>query len=195
MSEKHLRVFLQDHAIGQITLAKDQTGISFRFLDSYKNMEQRPVLGQIFLDNLDAIHHRRQRLHAWFSNLLPGRHPERANRQASRCPYRKEFFLLSYLGEDLAGAVRVIPETRIALYRGQKPSDPNNPPKHPTTTMKSAFLLQAFSSSFPQHANDRGLPSPPKGAVATGSSSSPIKDSRTSPKMNGRSWRGQKKAA
>ena len=110
MSEKHLRVFLQDHAIGQITLAKDQTGISFRFLDSYKDMEQRPALGQIFLDNLGAIHHQRQRLQAWFSNLLPeGILRELIAKQAA-VHTEREFFLLSYLGEDLAGAVRVIPE-------------------------------------------------------------------------------------
>jgi len=65
-----LRVLLNDLPVGELSL-NSTDGADFRLFDSYKAAYPRPVLGQVFLDDLERIHHVRGRTPPWFSNLLP----------------------------------------------------------------------------------------------------------------------------
>ncbi|MCK6512086.1 HipA N-terminal domain-containing protein [Myxococcota bacterium] len=125
-------------------------------------MAQRPVLGQIFLDNLDAIHHRRQRLHAWFSNLLPeGILRELIAKQAA-VHTEREFFLLSYLGEDLAGAVRVLPEDSEAAFPWEEAAPKNQTSEAPNEE-EIRFSLAGIQLKFSATRQRQRLTIPAKG--------------------------------
>lgn len=102
-----LAVLLDDRPVG--TLSQDRNeGCEFRLLESYRQAYPRPVLGQLFIDDLEQVHRTRARVPTWFSNLLPeGPLRELIAQQAGVVPSR-EFFLLRHLGEDLPGAVRII---------------------------------------------------------------------------------------
>lgn len=94
----------RDHVGDLLLHANDLT--EFRLLDAYRDLPRRPVLGQVFEDDLNAVHRARMRLPAFFSNLLPeGRLRELLSVRLDVAPER-EFFLLSRLGEDLPGDVR-----------------------------------------------------------------------------------------
>lgn len=102
-----LRVLLNDTAVG--TLSVDQyEGAEFRLLESYKQAYPRPVLGQLFLDDLDRVYRSRARVPPWFSNLLPEGPLRDLLAQQAGVHSSREFFLLSHLGEDLPGAVRIV---------------------------------------------------------------------------------------
>ena len=102
-----LQVLLHDRAVGTLTLNQND-GCEFRLLESYKQAYPRPVLGQLFLDDLEQVHRSRARVPPWFSNLLPeGPLRDLVAKQAGIGSTR-EFFLLHHLGEDLPGAVRIV---------------------------------------------------------------------------------------
>jgi len=111
---KSLRVILHETPIGNLSLGANEA-VEFRLLESYKNAYPRPVLGQVFLDDLNRVSRSRARVPAWFSNLLPeGVLRELIARQAGVATSR-EYFLLAHLGEDLPGAVRLVAEGDGAL--------------------------------------------------------------------------------
>ena len=62
-----LRVLLHDMPVGTLSLNRNDGG-EFRLLESYKKAYPRPVLGQVFLDDLDKVHSSRARVPPWFSN-------------------------------------------------------------------------------------------------------------------------------
>ncbi len=102
-----LRVLLHDTAVGNLALNRND-GCEFRLLESYKGAYPRPVLGQLFLDDLELVHRSRARVPPWFSNLLPeGPLRDLVAKQAG-VDSAREFFLLHHLGEDLPGAVRIV---------------------------------------------------------------------------------------
>ncbi|OYY94573.1 MAG: phosphatidylinositol kinase [Hydrogenophilales bacterium 28-61-23] len=104
-----LRVLLHGIPIGVLSLDQRE-GSEFRLLESYKQAYPRPVLGQVFLDDLEQVQRTRARVPAWFSNLLPeGPLRDLVAKQAGVHASR-EFFLLRHLGEDLPGAVRIVPD-------------------------------------------------------------------------------------
>lgn len=105
-----LRVLLQETPVGLLSLDQ-RDGSDFRLLESYKQAYPRPVLGQLFLDDLDQVQRTRARVPPWFSNLLPeGPLRELVAKQAGVHGSR-EFFLLRHLGEDLPGAVRIVADS------------------------------------------------------------------------------------
>nr|WP_283626262.1 HipA domain-containing protein [Alteromonas macleodii] len=113
-----LNVLLYGEPIATITnVGNDRT--LFAFMDSYINDESRPVLGLGFKDSLGGLltsfKPTQTKLTPFFSNLLPEetmRHylAERAGVNPAR-----EFFLLWVLGQDLAGAITVVPADGEAL--------------------------------------------------------------------------------
>ncbi|WP_191601849.1 type II toxin-antitoxin system HipA family toxin [Marinomonas algicola] len=113
-----LNVLLYGEPIATITnVGNDRT--LFAFMDSYINDESRPVLGLGFKDALGGLltsfKPTQTKLTPFFSNLLPEetmRHylAERAGVNPAR-----EFFLLWVLGQDLAGAITVVPVDGEAL--------------------------------------------------------------------------------
>ncbi len=102
-----LRVLLNDTVVGALSLDQYE-GTEFRLLESYKQAYPRPVLGQMFLDDLDQVCRSRARVPPWFSNLLPEGPLRDLVAQQAGVHSSREFFLLSYLGEDLPGAVRIL---------------------------------------------------------------------------------------
>ncbi len=108
-----LQVLLHDKAVGILTLGQSD-GCEFRLLESYKRAYPRPVLGQLFLDDLEQVHRSRARVPPWFSNLLPeGPLRDLLVKQAGIGSTR-EFFLLHHLGDDLPGAVRIVADEPLA---------------------------------------------------------------------------------
>jgi serine/threonine-protein kinase HipA len=119
-----LRVLLGDRPVGRLTL-DSQDGCDFRLMESYKRAYPRPVLGQVFLDDLDQIWRSRARVAPWFSNVLPeGPLRELIARQAG-VSVTREFFLLHHLGKDLPGAVRIVADDSEAESQGDEGDQPD----------------------------------------------------------------------
>lgn len=108
MQQKDLDIILGDTEVGRLSVRGNIS--RFNLLDSYKQMENRPVLGQFFEEDLEKEYKSNMNLHAWFSNLLPeGRLRDWIARdldQNSRSI--SEVKLLERLGSDLPGAVKII---------------------------------------------------------------------------------------
>lgn len=98
----------QDH-VGDLVLHTDDV-TTFALSAAYRESPHRPVLGQLFEDDLSAVYTSRLQLPPFFSNLLPeGRLRELvAARRAVAA--EREFFLLAELGDDLPGAIRAVPQ-------------------------------------------------------------------------------------
>lgn len=109
MSEvSRLTIYLGDLPVGELSLHRDEVS-EFVFLDSYRALAHRPILGQAFEDDLKKPHRARMALPPFFANLLPeGALRELLARRLQVSPSR-EFLLLARLGQDLPGAVRAIP--------------------------------------------------------------------------------------
>jgi serine/threonine-protein kinase HipA len=103
-----LDVLLGDIPVGRLAL--DAGGqASFSFFERYRRQYPRPVLGQMFEDDLYGRYVGKGRLPVWFSNLLPeGLLRERAQAALGR-KERHELYLLARLADDLPGAVRMLP--------------------------------------------------------------------------------------
>jgi serine/threonine-protein kinase HipA len=151
-----LAVFLGADRIGEIAVGRDEN-VEFRFLDSYIGRDPRPVLGQIFEDDLHKVHRTRIKLPAFFSNLLP----EGALRSliAGHLGIRadREPRLLAHLGDDLPGAVRVRME--------EEGDDDENAADHEDETHPDAlkFSLAGVQLKLSALRGDRGLTIPTHG--------------------------------
>lgn len=104
-----LQVFLGNTLVGWLTHTTNGGG-EFRLAESYKMAYPRPILGQIFLDDLAQVYSSRNRIPAWFSNLLPEGILKQIIVQQLGVNIKNEFQLIHHLGHDLPGAVRMIPE-------------------------------------------------------------------------------------
>ncbi len=107
-----LDVYLGSTLAGSIEVSAGDNCV-FRLDGGYRNLHPRPVLGQQFEDNLQRVHRSTLQLPPFFANLLP----EGALRAmvARRLGVKeiREWYLLSYLGQDLPGAVRVQPREPV----------------------------------------------------------------------------------
>jgi serine/threonine-protein kinase HipA len=103
---KRLLVGLGSIPVGALTRVSGDTW-EFRFAPEYMQMPERPILGQVFEDNLARVHRSTLQLPPFFSNLLPeGALRELLARRAAVNDQR-EALLLAALGADLPGAVTV----------------------------------------------------------------------------------------
>lgn len=125
---RRLRVLLNDVPVGILTL-DDQMRTVFRVSPTYVALQPRPVLGQCFIDDLQAEHHARTRLPPWFANLLPeGALRELLVHQLGASA-ANEFILLQSLADDLPGAVQVqtevddpgLSDAELAAWAGRRP--------------------------------------------------------------------------
>lgn len=155
-----LRVLLNETPVGLLSL-DPREGSDFSLLESYKQAYPRPVLGQVFLDDLDQIHHTRARVPPWFSNLLPeGPLRELVARQAGG-DLSREFHLLRHLGEDLPGAVRIVPDASWMAREDEadapvEPADDDAPDTW-------HFSLAGVQLKFSANKSERGLTIPVSG--------------------------------
>ena len=113
-----LNVLLYGEAIATIThVGNDRT--LFAFNEAYANDEKRPVLSLGFKDALGGLITQfkptQTRLTPFFSNLLPEETMRNYLAQRAGVNPAREFFLLWALGQDLAGAITVLPADGEAL--------------------------------------------------------------------------------
>ncbi|MBP1853596.1 type II toxin-antitoxin system HipA family toxin [Rhizobium halophytocola] len=107
-----LSVRLYGEEIGTITYVGNEKTL-FAFNDAYIENRERPTLGLQFKDSLgDLITDFRPykiKLMPYFSNLLPEGHLRRYLAEKADIHIDREFFLLWVLGQDLPGAITVVP--------------------------------------------------------------------------------------
>ncbi|ODS51586.1 MAG: kinase [Agrobacterium sp. SCN 61-19] len=107
-----LSVRLYGEDIGTITYVGTEKTL-FAFNDAYVENPGRPTLGMQFKDSLgDLITDFRPykiKLMPYFSNLLPEGHLRRYLADRADIHIDREFFLLWVLGQDLPGAITVVP--------------------------------------------------------------------------------------
>ncbi|WP_422754857.1 type II toxin-antitoxin system HipA family toxin [Micromonospora sp. WMMD708] len=113
-SDSWFGVWLGDQRAGTLRQVGDRTWFS---LDrSYRENPERPVLGLVFEDRPTAVHAAAVRLPPWFSNLLPEGRLRAWIADERGVNGQREMELLTQVGHDLPGAVRVLPE-------GEEPDD------------------------------------------------------------------------
>ncbi len=100
-----LAIHLGPDHVGDLSLFPNDV-TEFSLSAAYLELPRRPVLGQIFEDDLTALHSARMRLPPFFSNLLPEGHLRELVAARLDVAPEREFFLLARLGQDLPGAVR-----------------------------------------------------------------------------------------
>lgn len=107
-----LDVFLHDKLIGTIVHLPGDRNL-FSFDEGYIENEHRDTLSLSFNDTyknlITDIKSTRSSLPPFFSNLLPEGHMREYLASLSNVNPVREFFLLQALGEDLPGAIKVIP--------------------------------------------------------------------------------------
>ncbi|NTA40040.1 type II toxin-antitoxin system HipA family toxin [Agrobacterium salinitolerans] len=107
-----LSVRLYGEEIGTITYVGNEKTLC-AFNDAYVENRERPTLGLQFKDSLgDLITDFRPykiKLMPYFSNLLPEGHLRRYLAEKADIHIDREFFLLWALGQDLPGAITVVP--------------------------------------------------------------------------------------
>lgn len=157
---RNLRVMLEETPVGLLSL-HPREGSDFRLFESYKQAYPRPVLGQVFLDDLDQIHHTRARVPPWFSNLLPEGPLRELIAQQAGVHATREFFLLRYLGEDLPGAVRIVEDD--TWMEQQQEADVTLQEADGETTDAWHFSLAGVQLKFSARKSDRGLTVPVSG--------------------------------
>lgn len=114
---RSLHALLHDQAVGDLWAGG--AGTTFALHPSYLDTPRRYVLGQWFEDRLNPRPRRLRRLHPWFDNLLPEVGSALRERYVQTLGIERDdgHALLSALGADLPGAVRMV-ETAPPLSRG-----------------------------------------------------------------------------
>jgi serine/threonine-protein kinase HipA len=92
--------------VGELSELPDG-GSEFRFYDSYRALDRRPVLGQKFEDDLEKTYRSRkaQRLPDFFANLIPEGRLRRFIEEEAGLEEGDDLGVLAYVGRDLPGAV------------------------------------------------------------------------------------------
>lgn len=109
LTRREASVHLADELIGN--LWQHQGTTTFEFDSSYWERPRRPVVGQVFEERQPrALRQGGGRLPMWFSNLLPEGDVRKIVARQHGFNDSNEYRLLSVLGGDLPGAIRVTPE-------------------------------------------------------------------------------------
>ena len=122
---RRLEVLLHDQPVGTLS-EMPSGGVEFRFLDTYRELVPRPVLGQKFEDDLEKVHVSRKGLGLpdFFANLIPeGRLRDVIEKSASLAA-GDDLALLAFVGRDLPGAVtiRALDDEEVGSISGEPPS-------------------------------------------------------------------------
>jgi len=117
-----LDVLLGNRLAGTITSLPGNSSL-FVFDEAYMADPNRPVLSQSYLDTSGLLRQgtrpTRVKLPPWFSNLLPEGRLREYIAQRGGIHVTHEFQLLNLLGEDLPGAVRIVPHSDKSAQRGE----------------------------------------------------------------------------
>lgn len=154
--QPELGIHLHDLLVGTIRL-RDGSFSEFRLQPSYKERHPRPVLGQVFEDDLDRVHTGLVRLPPFFSNLLPEGPLRQLIADDIGVHQIREFYLLSHIGDDLPGAVRALPLTELDRELAQEVAAQVQPSTHGLR-----FSLAGMQLKFSMREDERGLTLPMK---------------------------------
>lgn len=100
---------LGERNVGELVERPDGI-VEFQFAEAYSRLFPRPVLGQLFEDDLTATYRgkkERSQLPAYFANMLPEGRLRSLLESRGGIPERDDLGLLVLLGRDLPGAVVV----------------------------------------------------------------------------------------
>lgn len=105
---RRLEVLLHNIPVGALAETPDR-GAEFKFLDTYRDLALRPVLGQRFEDDLEKVYRSRrgQSLPDFFSNLIPEGRLRDVIVETAGLKAGDDLELLAFVGRDLPGAVSV----------------------------------------------------------------------------------------
>ncbi|WP_321342284.1 type II toxin-antitoxin system HipA family toxin [Breoghania sp.] len=107
-----LNVNLHGKAIGTLTRVSGDRSL-FAFNEAYINDPERPTLGLFFKDEFGELRTEfrpvQTKIMPFFSNLLPEGHLRKYLAEQAGVHPEREFFLLWALGQDLPGAVTIVP--------------------------------------------------------------------------------------
>ncbi len=159
-----MQVRLGEQAVG--SLRREEGGRwAFRTVASYRGAVSRPVLGQVFEDDLERVWRSRNRLPPFFSNLLPeGPLRELLARELAVSP-AQEGSLLLRVGRDLPGAIEVIPEEEEGVRAdGSRLDEPDAPPEAEAGERALKFSLAGVQLKLSVLEGERGLTVPATGA-------------------------------
>lgn len=129
-----LEVFLLERLVGSISV--DQNDKSFFAFDpEYMNDSNRPVLSLYFRKKdgslIDTVKSYRQKVHPFFSNLLPEGNLREYLASKLNINKEREFYLLAALGSDLPGAVIIKSAgEKIEPLEHKQPDDQQNAPNY-----------------------------------------------------------------
>ena len=162
-----LNVFLYGELIGTITHVGNDRSL-FAFTEDYINDDARSVLSLGFKDALGGLitdfKPTQTALLPFFSNLLPEAHMRHYLAERAGVNPAREFFLLWVLGQDLPGAITVMPADGEALPPGVNDAVDEDRQKEGPMRFSLAGVQLKFSAV--QHASG-GLTIP---ATGTGGS-------------------------
>lgn len=156
-----LDVHLGDVHVGTLTLLEDER-IEFVIAEEYRQRYPRPVLGQIFEDDLSRRHVSRLRLPSFFSNLLPEGSLRELIAEREQVARQREFFLIARLGEDLPGAIVVRPASVLSLS-GLEPLEEPQPSHTPQEQEPLRFSLAGVQLKFSMLRRDKAMTLPAGG--------------------------------
>ena len=106
---RSFQVSLGEIVAGHLT-EDDRGKVSFRFLESYRNLMHRPVLSQSFEDDLTKTYRgKRNELPAYFANLVPEGSLRELIGTSLGIPHGDDLALLAAATQDLPGAVELSP--------------------------------------------------------------------------------------
>lgn len=158
---RRLEVRLHDHLVGHISELPDG-GSEFRFLDSYRDLVPRPVLGQRFEDDLDRVWRSRkgQGLPDFFANLVPEGRLREVIEETTAVERGDDLALLSFVGEDLPGAVvvRVVAEQGSLPLEATAPGHTPDAPDEPGTALRFSLAGVQLKFSMLREADKLVLP-------------------------------------
>jgi len=125
MRERSLEVRLGKVRVGSLQQEANER-VSFRFVDAYRQLPQRPVLGQWFEDDLQRVRiHRSQKLLPWFENLLPEGDLRTLICRQHSLALDDDLGLLAAVGLDLPGAVIVGPDSLPIVFEAEPQVEPD----------------------------------------------------------------------
>lgn len=163
---RRLQVSLYGDPVGELVEAESE-GSEFRFLDSYRELTPRPVLGQRFEDDLYKSYRSRKRvlLPDFFANLIPetGRLRD-VIIEMGGLEAGDDLAILTYVGQDLPGAVTVRPEAG-AMTTGEQhqTGTVSNGEETPDTEDSLRFSLAGVQLKFSMLLEDDKLTLPARG--------------------------------
>ncbi len=125
-----LNVLLHGHQVGTLTRLSDDRTV-FAFTEDYIEDRNRPTLSLSFKartsgELITDIPATRVKVPPFFSNLLPEGPLRRYLAERANVDEKREFFLLRVLGQDLPGAIQVVPGDAASMSGEDAPSGDND---------------------------------------------------------------------